>query len=325
VRGPLAADAARVRALRPAKAAVDPWRPLGLLIEDERVPGGGRETVLTVFLAGAECPLACVFCDLWRHTLDAPTPPGALPAQIAAALADPRVAAARPRRIKLYNASNFFDRRAVPPEDLPRIVEALDAFEGVTVESHPRMLGAPCLDFARRIRGRLEVAMGLETVHEDALRRIGKGATVADVRAAAEGLAAAGVDLRVFVLVGPPYVPAAEQRDWTVRSAADALRFGARVVSLIPVRGGNGALETLAGEGLFTPPTLRDLEAALDGAHALSGEGVVLADLWDVERLPACASCRAGRIERLRRLNATGRVEGAFACAACARPRLPRG
>ena len=50
----------------------------GSLVEEERRPDGRIERALTVFLAGAECPFTCSFCDLWRCTIDGPTPPGAL-------------------------------------------------------------------------------------------------------------------------------------------------------------------------------------------------------------------------------------------------------
>ena len=93
------------------KLAVDAAQPSGWLREEEQQSDGRRLPTLTVFLAGAECPFDCVFCDLWRHTLDRPTPRGAIPRQIATGLAaaGPPTAGA----IKLYNASNFFDPIAV--------------------------------------------------------------------------------------------------------------------------------------------------------------------------------------------------------------------
>jgi hypothetical protein len=100
----------RIRSLRPPKPRVDPWAPHGWIVEDERRPGGATERALTVFLAGAECPFTCSFCDLWRWTIDGPTPSGALPAQLARVIA--AIAHPVPDRLKLYNASNFFDRRA---------------------------------------------------------------------------------------------------------------------------------------------------------------------------------------------------------------------
>lgn len=311
------AETSRIRALRPPKERVDPWRPVGVLLEEERGPGGEMEPVLTVFLAGSECPFTCAFCDLWRYTLDQPTPPGALPSQLRLALADEGVRRASPRRIKLYNASNFFEPRAVPPEDLPVLADLLRPFAGVTVECHPRLVGDACFEFAGRIPGRLEVAMGLETIHPQALPRLNKHAGLADFAGAAGRLRQADIGVRAFVLVGAPFVPAEEGALWAVRSAAWALEQGASVVALIPVRGGNGELERLAASGAFTPPTLRDLEAALEGALRL-GRGVVVADLWDAARLPGCPACHPSRTLRLAQMSRTGRIETAVGCDACA-------
>jgi radical SAM enzyme (TIGR01210 family) len=308
-------SAREVRRLRGPRAKVDPFRPLGTVVERERWPEGGARTVLTVFLAGAECPFTCVFCDLWRHTLPGPTPPGAIPAQLK------QVLAAHPglppeSAIKLYNASNFFDDRAVPPEDDPRLLELVAPFSRITVECHPRLVGERCRRWARALEGRLEVAMGLETIHPEASARLGKGMTLEDFARAAERVREVGGSVRAFVLVGAPWVPTEETVDWTVRACSWALGHGAGSVALIPVRGGNGALERLAGEGLFTPPTLTQLEEALDCCLSLAG-GVVVADLWDLERLSSCLDCFSLRRERLERLNLSGRREPRVACLAC--------
>ena len=103
-----------------------------------------------------------------------------------------------------------------------------------------------------------------------------------------------------------------------MRSAAYAFNRGVETVALIPVRGGNGELEQLAARGEFTPPTLAQLEAALDHALPLAGErGVVTADLWDAERLVCCSACGPARLARLRRINLSGRSEPPIDCAAC--------
>jgi archaeosine synthase beta-subunit len=310
------AEARRIRALRPPKERADPWQPFGVLLERERGPGGEVESVLTVFLAGSECPFTCTFCDLWLYTLDQPTPPGALPSQLRLVLQDERVQQSRPRRIKLYNASNFFEPRAVPPKDLPFVADLVRPFAGVTVECHPRLVGDACFEFAERIPGQLEVAMGLETIHPQALPRLRKHASLDDFTRAAERLRQAHIGVRAFVLVGTPFVPADESVGWAVRSAAWALEQGASVVALIPVRGGNGELDRLAASGAFTPPTLRDLEAALEDALLL-GRGVVVADLWDVAHLPGCPTCRPSRTLRLARMSLTGLIESAVLCDDC--------
>jgi hypothetical protein len=312
---PSAADR-RIRSLRRPKPAVDPYRAHGSVLETERRPTGRLERALTVFLAGAECPFTCSFCDLWRWTVDGRTPVGALPAQLEEVLRSPEGSASRADRLKLYNASNFFDARAVPAADLPRLAELAAPFAGVTVESHASTVGAPTLDFARRLGGRLEVAMGLETIHPRAMTQLNKRLDLDAFARAAQWLREHDMDLRVFVLLGAPCVPAAESVDWTVRTAEHAARCGASVVSIIPVRGGNGEMERLAALGDFTPPTLSQLDDALERCAGIRGT-VVTADLWDVERLAACGQCCDARVERMRRFNVTGESAPRIACMGC--------
>ena len=288
-----------------------------MLLEEERAPGaGGLERALTVFLAGAECPFTCTFCDLWRYTLDGPTPPGALPLQLARALES--LGPPFPERLKLYNASNFFDRRAVPTEDVPRLAELAAPFESVTVESHAGTIGPLTLEFASLLSGRLEVAIGLETIHPGAAARINKKLELPQFDRAADFLRMHGIDLRVFVLLGAPHIPPAEQIDWTIRTVEYAVSRGAQRVAIIPVRGGNGEMERLQALGEFFPPTLVQLETALE--RCLSLGAVVTADLWDVERLPACEACREQRLAHLRSMNLSpiSHLPSPNSCSRCA-------
>ncbi len=305
----------RIRSLRPPKLPADPYIAHGALFEEERRPNGKLEQALTVFLTGAECPFTCSFCDLWQWTTDGPTPPGALTKQLATVLET--LDNPLPDRLKLYNASNFFDKRAVPPVDLVAIATLAEVFAAVTVESHARTIGPATLEFRCGVLpARLEVAVGLETIHPVAAAQLNKQLDLAQFDSAARFLMENSIELRVFVLLGAPCVPVGESIEWTVRTVEYAVERGASVVSIIPVRGGNGELERLQALGHFAPTTLSQLEAALEGCLRFAGT-VVTADLWDVERLPACEHCRSARIERLRRLNVTGRAEPQIACTIC--------
>jgi archaeosine synthase beta-subunit len=300
----------RIRSLRPPKDFIDPYRAHGCVVEDERRPNGVIERVATIFLAGAECPFTCSFCDLWRGTIDGPTPAGALTTQVEGVLA---LGDIKCDRLKLYNSSNFFDKRAVPADDLRAIAELAAPFRSVTVESHANTIGPAALDFAAEISGRLEIAVGLETIHPVAASQLNKRLDLARFDRAARFLLDNDIDLRVFVLLGAPHIPVHESVLWTVRTVEYAADRGASVVSIIPVRGGNGEIERLHARGEFTPPTLLQLEEALDRcAHIRCS--VVTADLWDVERLPACEHCRGARVERMRHFNLTGRAQPPVAC-----------
>ncbi len=141
-------------------------------------------------------------CDLWRHTLAEGVPSGAIPAQIAYALSRTPEA----QQIKLYNSGSFFDPHAIPPADDAAIAEQVNGFERVIVESHPALIGARCFALQRLLRGQLEVAMGLETAHPDVLERLNKRMTLDQYATAAASLRDAGIDIRSFVLLQPPFM-----------------------------------------------------------------------------------------------------------------------
>jgi radical SAM enzyme (TIGR01210 family) len=290
-----------------------------MTVEQEACADGSLADVVTVFLTGRECPWRCAMCDLWRFTIEADTPPGALAKQIREAVGPAPARDARPRHVKLYNAGSFFDPRAVPPSDYEEIAGALAGFSRVIVESHPALIGARVDEWLGALSTHgiaLEVAMGLETAHPEALERLNKRMTVAQFRGAAQALGRRGVAVRAFLLVSPPFVPLAEQRDWLRRSVDEAFGCGVQVVSLIPMRPGNGTVEALARAGLFTAPDLETLEDAFDEALARA-RGRVFADIWDLERLATCDACAAARRARLMTMNLTQRRLARVECPSC--------
>ena len=323
-----ASAAARDRfvvARRPARPLHDPWQHQGLIVEDEPA-SGGVSRVATVLLTGRECPWRCAMCDLWRFTTEADTPPGAIPAQVRAARAAIRSEPVPVTAMKLYNAGSFFDPRAVPESDYDAVAGTLEGLSRVVVESHPALVGPRVdrlIDALERHRApdgpaALEVAMGLETAHPQALERLNKRFTLETFARAARALGDRGVSLRVFLLISPPFVPRDEQDAWLLRSIDAAFSCGASVVSLVPTRPGNGTLEALSQDD-FLQPRLSDVERSLSLALAhAAGRGLVLADLWDLDRLTRCGACFPTRAERLRATNLAQRVLAPVVCPSCA-------
>jgi radical SAM enzyme (TIGR01210 family) len=320
-----------VLARRPARPRHDPWRHQGVLVEDERAADGTLVRVATIFLTGRECPWRCVMCDLWKHTIEQDTPPGALAIQlddVLKALGPDRAGATH---VKLYNAGSFFDPRAVPEQDYDAIAARVAGFARVIVESHPALVGPRLSRFqaalARAAAGaavpRLEIAMGLETAHPQALRLLHKGFSLDQFREAARRVRRLGADVRVFLLVGVPFIPSPQQDEWIARSIAVAFDCGASVVSLIPTRSGNGALETLQAAGRFERPSLADVERALERALPVAA-GRVFADLWDLRSFAACPACFDARRERLRVMNLEQRVLPSVVCTQCTHTRCTR-
>jgi archaeosine synthase beta-subunit len=314
---------------RRSKNPVDPFRPYATVWEEEPDESGALVPTSVVFLTNRECPFRCVMCDLWTNTLDAVVPRGAIAQQIRVALSGLPPA----RHIKLYNAGSFFDPQQIPSEDDEAIAEVVAGFERVIVEAHPAFLAGAyaerCRRFQSLIRGRLEVAIGLETAHPEVLARLNKRMTLDAFRRAADFLHRQHISLRVFVLLSPPFMPAGEAVEWACRSIDLAAECGATACSVIPTRGGNGAMEAIGDA--FTPPRLPALEQVVeyglsafafgfgetrrsqDGELRLGPSMRVFADLWDIERLFSC-DCSPARAARLATMNREQRIPPGVSC-----------
>lgn len=302
-------DSRWVLAQRGPKNSVTPWRPSSYWIEAERTEEGGVEDVATLLLTNRECPFHCLMCDHWRNTLDETVPAGAIATQIRWALAHLPPASS----IKLYNSGSFFDPRAIPPADLPEIADLLTSFRSVIVESHPHFVTERCLTFAELLKPNLQVAIGLETVHPEVLRRLNKRMTLDDFARAVAFLLQHDIQVRAFVLLRPPFLDEAEGILWARRSLDFAFQVGVECCVVIPTRGEHGPLRRLAELGMFSPPRLDSLEEVVEYGIGLK-RGRVFADLWDIDALSTCRACFDRRVRRLRRMNLTQEITPTIAC-----------
>jgi radical SAM enzyme (TIGR01210 family) len=293
---------------------VDPFRPHGFCLEQERSDSGRIESSGVILLTNKECPWRCLMCDLWRHTTTRTVPPGAIARQIEFALEQ---FGSLPEQLKLYNSGSFFDPAAIPPAEYPAIASAVAFAKRIVIESHPRLVGEKTLRFRDLLSGSLEVAMGLETVHPQVLPRLNKKFELSHFSQATKFLRNNGIAVRAFVLVKPPFLDEAEGLEWAVKSAAFALSCGVTVVSLIPTRPGNGAMERLMETGEFSPPRLATLEKALELALEVRGDGRIFADTWDLEQFSRCPACFEKRRQRIHAMNLSQRIPPAIDCPAC--------
>lgn len=312
---PLELTEHNIVAARPPRNSVDVSTPYSFLVEPERIRDGQIENVATVFLTNRECPFKCLMCDLWRNTTEQTVPFGAIPQQIDVALQQLPPA----QHLKLYNSGNFFDAKAISREDWPAIVERARGFRSVIVENHPKLCGPSCLEFRDRLAEHgveLEIAVGLETIHPEVLPRLNKQMTLDDYSRAVEFLVDAGIRVRSFVLLRPPFLDEEEGIEWALRSVNFAFDRGVSCCAVIPTRTGNGIMEQLANAGLFSPPKLSSLEAVLERGLA-TNRGHVFVDLWDAQQFATCRSCVDARIARLDRMNLNQSIEPSIECADC--------
>lgn len=291
---------------------LDPQLPYAFLRELETGPDGRQLRVDTLFLTNRECPFRCVMCDLWKHTLSAPTPKGAIPAQIRYALdrlpADGEV-------LKLYNSGNFMDKKAIPAADYQDIILLTHRYRRLVLENHPNLCNEALLRFRDLLHPdtELEIAMGIETVHPDVLQRLGKSMTLEDLEKASLFCSSNGIFMRGFILLHAPVLGIEEMKDpltarsWTLKSVHEAERMGFGSVSLIPLR--PELLQTDGDSCHEQAPTLDEVEITMkelflsrqvpkSPAISTQHRMRIFLDLWELEKHP-----ETHRVERLRQMN----------------------
>jgi radical SAM enzyme (TIGR01210 family) len=302
-------DEAWIRSKRGKKNSVDAQRPYAWLVEKERTVSGAIEDVAIIFLTNRECPFCCLMCDLWKNTTDYTVPSGAIPNQIEWALNQmPGV-----KHLKLYNSGSFFDGRSIPVEDYTRIASLVSDFETVIVESHPGMINSKCLNFRKLLKPDLQIAIGLETVNKELLRKLNKQMSTDDFRTSVRFLSEHEILTRAFILLKPPYLSETEGIYWAERSIDFAFECGVECCTVIPVRPGNGAIDFLMEQDSFAPPEIRSLETVLEYGISLNA-GRVFADVWDLQVFSHCDKCLERRKERLIGMNLTQKTDKSLEC-----------
>jgi len=217
------------------------------------------------------------------------------------------------KHLKLYNSGNFFDKKAIPEEDYSRIASLLNDFETVIVESHPKFINEKCLLFKEMLKPDLEVAIGLETVHLEVLKKLNKQMTLNDFSKAVMFLAQKNIRSRAFILLKPPFLSESEGIFWANKSIDYAFEVGVQCCTVIPVRAGNGAMDFLLKKGDFSLPKLSSLEKVLEYGIGRSS-GRVFADVWDLELFSECEKCFDERQRRLMTMNLAQKKIDHIAC-----------
>lgn len=298
-----------IMSCRGEKNNVDPERPYAWIVEKELSPSGSVDEVLTIFLTNRECPFHCLMCDLWKNTTDYTLSDGMIAGQIEWVLNQ----APAVKHVKLYNSGSFFDTGAIPVNEYERVAGLLKGFDTVIVESHPAFIGEKCIEFRDAIKADLQVAVGLECVNINILERLNKRMTLDDFTGSVSFLLDNDIFTRAFILLRPPFISEHDGIFWAERSIDFAFDAGVECCVIIPVRGGNGAMEKLAEKGLFSPPDIRSLEKVLEyGIEKQAGR--VFADTWDLKLFSRCDLCHTARTDRITGMNLSQRILPEIIC-----------
>lgn len=180
--------------------------------------------------------------------------------------------------VKVYTSGSFLDPGEVPPPVASSILETLrDRAARVVVESLPGYVTQERIAEFARVHPGLEVAIGLESANQRVLSRsVHKAITPADFLAASDVLHNAGVPVRAYLLLKPPFLTERE----AILDTLMAARFAAphaQTISINPVNVQRGTvLETLWRRWQYRPPWLWSLVEVLQGLQGL-GPAVVCA------------------------------------------------
>jgi archaeosine synthase beta-subunit len=223
-------------AIESHRRTLDANRPQAFFEEREPSPDGKVVGGVTVLLTASRCPLRCTMCDLWHQTLPHPTPVGSIAKQLDIVLES----TTQRDWIKLYNAGNFFDTQSIPIEDYESIAQRVGDFRRVIVENHPNVGRKHLPKFRSMIRGRLEVAIGLETVQGRLLRHMNKRFNYTEFESYLTHLRSCATDARVFLILGGPGWSCEESIRWARLSVRYSARLQCRSASIIPARIGHG-------------------------------------------------------------------------------------
>lgn len=159
--------------------------------------------------------------------------------------------------VKIYTSGSFFDTDEIPLKVRDRIFHEYASCERILVESRPEYVTDKIVPDLPKT---LTVALGLETSNEEVLRTcINKGFTAAQSREAGERLKAAGLSVRTYLLLKPPFLTESSAIEDAVASARFADPFSDEI-SINPLNIQHGTyVERLWKRGDFRSPWIWSL------------------------------------------------------------------
>ncbi|MDH7508225.1 MAG: archaeosine biosynthesis radical SAM protein RaSEA [Methanomassiliicoccales archaeon] len=167
--------------------------------------------------------------------------------------------------VKIYTSGSFLDPREIPREARREIFDAFHRAKRILIETRPEfVIEDNVCDLPRE---KLEIAMGLESASDRTLAKcVRKGFSVKDYEKAAKFLNHAGIPIRTYLLLKPPFLTEKDAIEDCLKSISFASRFS-ESISINPVNVQKGTVvEFLWKKGDYRPPWLWSLVEVLKRA-----------------------------------------------------------
>ncbi|MCE5296431.1 MAG: archaeosine biosynthesis radical SAM protein RaSEA [Euryarchaeota archaeon] len=260
--------------MREERQAPDKTSPVTVWKEDDMIDGQ-RVRAMVVILRTKGCWWAkkggCTMCGYNVESLDDLTSDD-LRSQISKAA----LKYEGERMVKVYTSGSFLDENEMPSDVRDVLFETFAKADKVLFESRPEFITEEML--AKLPKGRCVVALGLETESDDVRSKcIRKGFRRADIEKAAENLKAAGIPIRTYLILKPPFLTEKQAMDDTIRSIAFASSFSDSI-SINPLNVQSGTVvEDMWRRGDLRPPWLWSLVETLREGKRLTSVRVMSA------------------------------------------------
>ena len=248
----------------------DPTEPTRVWLDEDLTPTGQYRS-LTIILNTGGCRWAraggCTMCGYVAESVEGGTVSHeALMNQIEVALAhEEREAAAPAEMIKIYTSGSFLDEREVPAETRAAIAETFADRERIVLETLPDFVDAERLEDFTEVGLETDIAIGLETA-TDRVRHdcVNKYFDFEDFVAATETAEAAGVGVKAYLLLKPPFLSESAAIEDMVESIERTAPY-VHTVSMNPTNVQRYTLvDDLHFEGGYRPPWLWSVAEILE-------------------------------------------------------------
>ncbi|WP_160134045.1 archaeosine biosynthesis radical SAM protein RaSEA [Halococcus salsus] len=260
----------------------DPHEPTRVWVDEDNTPDGVRQS-LTIILNTGGCRWAraggCTMCGYVAESVEGGTVPHeALVDQLEVCLEHERENADEPcPLIKIYTSGSFLDEREVPAAAREAVAEAFADRERIVLESLPDFVQPERLaDFTEKGLA-VDVAVGLETA-TDRVRHdcVNKYFDFADFVAASERADEAGVGIKAYLLMKPPFLTESEAVADMVSSVERCAEY-AHTVSMNPCNVQRHTMvEELYHDGGYRPPWLWSVAEVL--RETADADAIVISD-----------------------------------------------
>jgi radical SAM enzyme (TIGR01210 family) len=163
--------------------------------------------------------------------------------------------------VKIYTSGSFLDENEIPAAVRQRIFREFSGCERILFESRPEFIKSEIL---KTLPNNVTIALGLESSDPDVLNTsINKGFTPEDSRTAGILIKKAGLKVRTYLLLKPPFLTESAAIEDTINSAIFADEFSDEIsVNPLNVQRGTYA-ERLWRAGDFRPPWIWSLTEVL--------------------------------------------------------------